>query len=230
MSIIVVGDIHGNIDLFVSKINQLVIDQNINIDAILQVGDFGIYTFDSPMQELEKKRFWREFGDFHAYMAGVKKFPWPVYFCHGNHEDFSILKKYTHYHEIVRNLFYMPSGSTQEAAGKKITFIGGNYSPSRWENGPTAALKSVKYLYPKDICKALTNGQNSTILIMHEPPFNVGGREVKCEVVEELVTKLQPVFCFNGHIHHYDETMIGQTKCISLDDIKSDKGWYYIIK
>ena len=228
--LLVVGDVHGNIDLFIEKVNQLSLDSGEPIDAVLQVGDFGVYTFDSPMEQLEKRKFWKEFGDFHAYMAGVKKFPWPVYFCHGNHEDFSILKKYTHFHEIVRNLFYMPSGSTQVAAGTTITFVGGNYSPSRWENGPTAALKSVKYLYPKDICKALTNSEKSTILIVHESPFNVGGREVGCPVIRDLVERMQPEFCFNGHIHHYDETTIGRTKCVSLDDIKSEEGWYYIVR
>jgi len=69
------------------------------------------------------------------------------------------------------------------------------------------------------------------VLVSHTPPFNTatdligGGVHVGSTAIREFIEKIQPDFCFTGHIHESrGEDRIGRTLILNPGMLK-DKGW-----
>lgn len=104
MAIGFVGDIHGQVDALRAIVDECA--KRPEIKAVIQVGDLGWY------QHLIHK--WR-----------AQRWDLPVYWIHGNHEEFPLLRGITEVTEVCPNLFYVPNGTVLELDGRKIAFCGG---------------------------------------------------------------------------------------------------------
>ena len=228
MSIIaIVGDIHGKIDIMLEKVFLQ------DVDLIIQVGDFG--TFISKENLDRGSRRHNGIGDFVEYYTGKKKFPVPVYFINGNHEDFNIIEKICA--QPIPNLNYMKNGMVYDIDGVRFGAIGGNYSPTRFKlDKKHKKLQGVrrKHFNYQDI-ENLKQIKNIDVIIAHECPLDVGliskfdKKECGSKEIRELIEEIQPKYYFHGHYHRFNETKINKSKVIGLGIIEGKSQSIYIL-
>jgi predicted phosphodiesterase len=177
MRYLVAGDAHGCwYDL------QVVIQQAIrkyNIDACIQVGDFGFYVlvFDKN-QNL--------------------KFNVPVYAIDGNHEQHwwlkeSLAKGAGPIWKEKHNLEYVPRGTVWEVDGCKFGFFGGAMNVDRRQEGSS---KNRTTNYPlrvevKEAIKTFNDFGQLDFLITHSCPHSIGvgmeGKSIFLETIERYI-------------------------------------------
>lgn len=152
MTVVLLGDIHG-----VTKVLEAV-DRFASTDpkivAGIQVGDLGWYEQTVPL--------------FHSLNL---KLPW--YWIDGNHEDFSLFRKYEVVTEVAPNLFYVPRGTVMEVGGMKIGFLGGASSVDKQARLRLGWHWSAdENITDEDIAKF--DGVDSVdLLITHCPPQSI---------------------------------------------------------
>lgn len=122
MSIIYLGDMHGRLD-DISRIYQKAEDTN--IDAIIQVGDFGVFLpGNCTLYRWIEKR------------ARQKKWTVPWYICFGNHDNWNLYyelfkdKEEQDFVEIIPDsgIFLVKRGGLVEINNIKHLFLGGALS------------------------------------------------------------------------------------------------------
>ena len=197
-SLALLGDIHGNIP-FLSELTQKLEG---SVEAVVQVGDFGI----SPTEvDVWKKEKW--------------SFKVPVYFIKGNHEFFDVFDHLKVVTEILPNCFYVPQGAVLELAGKRMAFLGGAKSIDAAYN---AYWDEREAILPTDVLTLYDNVFKEIrpidILVTHVPPhsvikanFNDRGKlafgvgldweDPNGKVVEEVWKKLGRPMMICGHMH-----------------------------
>jgi len=215
--IAIIGDTHGKIDRMIEKASAA--------DLIIQVGDFG--TFISPERMDKATRKHDGLGDLFDYYEGRKRFPFPVYFVKGNHEDFEILEEIKR--GVIPNLHYMENGNVYTVGGLMVGALGGNYSPARhWLDREHHRLRGRKrkHFNHQDV-SALRN-LKLDVIIAHDAPQGIGlssryGGEPGSLEITELIEETQPEYYFFGHYHRYHEAKIGMTRviCLGILDGKS---------
>ena len=220
-----VGDLHGKIDLMLEK--------TIDADIIIQLGDFGTFIDESRMDRATRKH--EGIGDFIDYFDGKKKFPKPVYFIHGNHDDFDVIDEIKY--DPVDNLTYLENGKVYEIAGFRIGAVGGNYSEVRFplpKEHPKLQGKRRKHFNHQDISSFL--GQyRIDIFVTHDAPREAGliGRNKQpagSPFLDTLIYRHMPDFYFHGHYHRFNTKQIGSTKLIGLDKIDGKQQSVYILE
>ena len=101
----ILGDTHGDW----SRLNNLINTEQPTY--IIQCGDFG---------------YWPHFPSFD--LNKIKTQDTKIFWCDGNHEDFSSLGKLSNNQEpkeLIKNIFYMPRGSVLSIDSLRFLFIGG---------------------------------------------------------------------------------------------------------
>ena len=176
-NLLIVGDVHTDL----KGLYDLVCDtvKTEKIDAVLQVGDFELYQSDTAMEQeqkylvkLKKERASRRLKN--SLLAGTApKFPVPVFYIKGNHEDFDNLgSKY-----LKRiNIHYIPQGYIMEIGGRVVAGIGGIHSSSK-KYRTTEALEGYdrRFYTKEDIGHLLKNplSNDVEILITHQAAADV---------------------------------------------------------
>ena len=158
MNILLLGDTHGN---------WFWMDQNIkyaktfvDIDLVIQLGDFGCY--HSNIKELVNN--YKKFTDC------------PIYFIDGNHEDHFYLRyecDLTHMND--RCIFYQPRGSIIELDGRTIGFMGGAFNVDR----PQEILEDMANFPTNNEIEKFSNTLNdlnkpTDLLVTHGCPGGIG--------------------------------------------------------
>lgn len=225
--IAIVGDVHGKIDLMIEKSLEL------NVDAIMQVGDFGTFISEEKMDRAARKH--DGVGNFVEYYNGAKKFPVPIYFIKGNHDDFNVLEEIKS--RKIKNLNFMENGLAYNVCGRFFGSLGGNYSRTRYQfNHKDSQLhgKRRKHFNHQDV-EALEKFSNIYAIIAHDCPNDVGIKnkfdESDCgsPEVRALIEKIKPRFYFHGHHHCYTETLIGNTRVIGLGILGGETQQIYML-
>lgn len=116
-----VGDTHGGIQAMYDWLWDWMERTKQGIDAVVQVGDFGIFLDPDPRNQ-----------DFFDYWMGNKKIPIRTWVCPGNHEDHAVIKMWEKQPDRIPNLHLMPDGGVTEIKGLKIASVWGNFSPKSW--------------------------------------------------------------------------------------------------
>lgn len=109
------GDVHGNWQSLFMAMDYAM--NNIGIDAVFQVGDFGFYPGAIKTLIHLKKPY--EFDKI------------PIHFIDGNHEDHKYLFEANKKNLEENNIFFHPRGSIWEVDGKKIGCMGGAFNVDR---------------------------------------------------------------------------------------------------
>lgn len=196
MKIAFLGDIHSHFDLIHEFIKK-----NPYIEAVVQVGDLGAYySEEAANQSNDLKRF----GDvIRKTIKSKKRFSKPVYFCKGNNEDWPFLDNNC----LKRlNLHYVPNGQVIKLGESNIGFIGGVFSPNKFDRPSSSLMGREKRFFVKEEKEALENhSEVIDILVSHIgaarwlPNHLEGG----IHKLSDLVVKVKPKWYIHGH-HHYN--------------------------
>lgn len=155
------GDTHGNINLMYAMALAWQKRTGLELDLIVQVGDFGFWLSEDTVDTMTRKHKERSnekraqakletqsiCGDYPEYILGEQTVPIKTLVLRGNHEDQEYLmqleRKLEHDHpedyltrtiEVVPNMFYLPDGHVVDIDGVKFGGLGGNFSIKTWEN------------------------------------------------------------------------------------------------
>lgn len=204
MSIVVLGDVHGDTDSMTKVLkNILTAFQNRPLTAVIQVGDFGLF----PKNEDKFRDLFRR---------------WPLtipfYFIDGNHDD---CERWSAYDKVTRvfhdcSLFYVPRGSVLGLGGKTFAFMGGAASPDYQERILQGWFWTEKEkISDLDVKRLQCNlvGETPDYFITHTPPIDrvVSGElgspkyrgffDPSALIVEECWIKMKCPKLIAGHMH-----------------------------
>lgn len=206
----IIGDIHGNFGILARLVAQL--DPNF---TVMQVGDFGFWPY-TRQQYVVPDRLIRFVDGNHDHIPGLMAgaCDWP-------------------------NAEYMPRGTVQRVAGKRILFLGGAKSPDRsWRPAQQGrhAWFTQEIISQSEIELALTNAAGGVdLMITHSPPdwlirkhfspmgllnFGIDPREWKdqsAEAVEYVWRELgqPPLYC--GHMHR--SVVDGNCRILDINEV-----------
>ncbi|MHB1661261.1 MAG: metallophosphoesterase family protein [bacterium] len=226
MNICVAGDVHGRIDKFYGSIKDFESELKINFDVVLQVGDFGIWIDEKYHDGITKIH--NGTGDFPIWYSEKRTVPVKTYFVSGNNEDFNFLNavKLSGNLEILKNLFYIPNGTTAKIEIEKensterliVAGIGGKYDPEHVEYRESdrhyTQCEIDNLAWYADENKRNKDGEID-IFISHDAPEGVliedNDKNIyypKAIGLRELILKIKPKMVFFGHHHGVCESGI----------------------
>jgi Icc-related predicted phosphoesterase len=145
------GDIHGDHEAFQAVLDEVV---KFEFTALIQVGDFGWYKNTIP--------------HFRAM-----KFPIPVYFIDGNHEEFPLLRGITDVTEMSENLFFVPRGTVLMLDDRKVAFMGGAASVDKDIRLSLGASWYDDENIRNEEIRRLDGVEGVDILVTHAPPQSI---------------------------------------------------------
>jgi predicted phosphodiesterase len=218
MIILFIGDLHGKLDMMEDTIRQ-----NMDVDFVLQVGDFGAFFDDGKGSGIPLHR--RCQSDFPKYISECTGFSKPVFFIKGNHEDFTYLDSLEQKSSqsepiyIVNNLYYIPNGRVITLHGIKIAAIGGNYSPVCFYNPKSGGKRKHFDIHEFE---KIIDVKNIDIFLTHDAGLDMVSGKRFSNLSKELLDfgiKLKPKYWVHGHFHKYYEKIIDNIKIVGLGKI-----------
>jgi Icc-related predicted phosphoesterase len=229
--IIAVGDLHGDW----GSINSLI--QKKKPDMILQCGDFGwwpIAEVNVPIMYSTKKR-WK--------LKGIKPHETKVYFCDGNHEQFSELPQ-NGIRELYKNVFHVGRGNTITLPdGRVVLFIGGASSVDKGNRTAGVDWFPEEDIKMSEFDLALSH-ERVDIIISHTCPIEFepikgfihhGNMSIKYKDVNRfalgtILRKYEPKKWFFGHWHTFATGTYKRTNWTCLDYPKHLNRWWIPVK
>ena len=219
MKILVLGDVHGCwADLNITIVRAL--EQCPDIDAMVQVGDFG-YAWPGTKPFAFSKSFMDQ-------SCIDKASAIPFYWLDGNHENHNQLD--ADGGAWQPGMTYQPRGSIREFGDKRAMFFGGASSIDkeyRIQDKSWWPQESITY---GQILKAMETEGPIDIMFTHEHPlsFPYGsytkefGRADK-QALDALREKFRPKWWFFGHHHDFQEGETSGTRWMCAPIIESRK-------
>lgn len=186
LQIAFVGDVHGSIKSMYEYLEGYQKRVGIKLDAVIQVGDFGVFfpDYDSLKTSIQLAGFEIR-TDFPRYWSGQWKIPIPTWFCPGNHEDFGALMMLM-CHDPIPNLHVLEDGIVTDVLGMGVGAIWGNYSPRSYDD-PSRVIearrdvldaktglcsKRAMHIY-RPAVEALARAGTFDIFITHDAPYRM---------------------------------------------------------
>lgn len=200
--ILLAGDTHENINAINRIIKKLAL-QGVEVNAVIQVGDFG---------------FWAEGGEWKGFLKGVFKFRKPTYVVHGNHDDPACVEPMMGRtpQKNIHNFRMFYPGEILEICGLKVMGVGG-----------AKTVDEHKIFHPfdpqiyKDVLERWWWAEEPRIdlLVTHEAPagtgmlgdiymsqkYNLNILDVGEPLLTELWEYVRPAWQINGHHHKIHE-------------------------
>ncbi len=228
-SIAILGDLHGHYTLAFTLLKRWEKETGKTLDAILQVGDMGIFPFPYARIDETTKRFAEQDPDeisFQDYFNGTGDavlffeqgvFDKPLYFIRGNHEDFEFLANAENSMGVVgvdhyRRFFYLADGAMTEVETNAGVLRVGGLGGLEQRNE-----KQEPWHFANNAYKRALALSDIDILLTHEPPADDKGSEK----VRDLIRQVQPTYHFCGHIHEQGRqlTAYGRTQSYLLNEV-----------
>jgi len=220
-----IGDIHGSMESFYTKINLFEIKNEI----LIQLGDFGI-GFKGVESKLE---------NLNKLLVTTNNF---LYVCRGNHDcpyyfDEGVVCDYS-------NIKFVPDYTVLELQGKKVLFLGGSISIDRkirtigisWWPGEKVKFELIKLSDDIDIIVSHIapldfppHGFNSLVLsyALKDPTLTqelIIERKNLQTILQKIKinNKEKKLFWFYGHYH---TSLSGKVKRVNYRCLNCDE-WY----
>ena len=247
------GDTHGHIHKMYQKLLNWEARTGLELDAVVQVGDFGIFN---------------QVGDFSEYWKGQLRAPIPTYVIVGNHEDYSLINQWLQEPDKMPDLYLIPDGGivTLNKNGTdeeqvSIAGVWGNYSPRSWEdpervhfNRKTNASPRIAAHIDRDAVERLLKIQSTVdVLVTHdsaqrtlptkfllamEPLIQkLLGLEKNeqpggCPGFDQLLLHFKPKRYFFGHLHYGSHHISETTKsiCLQAIDYAKHEEWFCVVQ
>lgn len=216
--LLILGDTHGSTN---AMLDAFIFAAQHDVDAIVQVGDFGYWP------QLGGERF------LHQTAKWAGEYNTPVYWVDGNHEDFATLyERYGQDHlspvQVKPLVYWLPRGVLLDWEGVRILAMGGAASIDRqwrvlghsWFHEEMISDEDVEKTAPADI------------VISHDAPINpleAGGyrfiidenSEFCRQQMRRVVSIAQPELVLHGHYHMYSDNQHlhrgGYTRVVGLE-------------
>jgi predicted phosphodiesterase len=211
MKILVAGDIHGRINFLENLVFQT------NADAVFQVGDLGFYPNYDSLDITSKRHFRNDSGqsEIFSFIDGRKKFPVPLFFVRGNHDDYSLLGDEVP--PFPHNFFLLSSG-IHSVIGLRVASLGGIYY---WGHN-SEKRRLAKYTQPDEMA-LITGDETVDVLLCHDSPYCHVFKDTRrygSPYVSRLTSNLSPSFLFYGHYDVLAEPyIIGSTQVYPMTTV-----------
>lgn len=145
--ILLLSDLHCRFDLIHTQLEHAQRRCGAELEAVLLLGDVGLF-------EPFLTRFFRR---------QQHRFPCPVYFVEGNHEDFNALPRLAQKYADVWT--HLPRGSVHQIGGRRFLALGG----AAYMDALATPIGSV--IEPRDIEQCLSHPPHAAdIVISHDCP------------------------------------------------------------
>jgi predicted phosphodiesterase len=235
MRIAFLGDTHGNwghIKRFYEYLS--VTDLLDDIDAVVQVGDFGFW---------EHKQHGVEFLDCVDRIAANRGVP--LYWIDGNHENFELLyenyvqEKWDEFIPIRDNVIYIPRGKTWEWDGVKFMAFGGAYSVDKSARTPYISWWPHETPTMVEVDRAAANGTVDVLIthdVCHLSNINlvmglsrIDACEASRDMLDIVAANARPRIIIHGHYHYPIRQIVGapwgDVDIIGLDSDYTAQKW-----
>ena len=225
-----------------------------NIDKVMIVGDcHGQWHELNNLIEKEKPEIILACGDFGIWPAFMKYAlskinvaSTKIYFCDGNHEDHDFLENFLNEwnggdhskpHEIHKNIFYCPRGSTLDLPdGRVVLFMGGAYSIDKarrtpgfdWFPQETLKPQDMEHLPDKKIDILISHTCAKSNLSEMLGVNSLKGIDISNEVLERVVEQYSPKLWFFGHWHYFKAGWMNLTKWTALAGAGQNGFWIWL--
>lgn len=212
--LLLAGDTHGDL----SQIRYLLkMAAEMQIDRIVQVGDFGYWPHMAPFHERV---------DGLASAEGVE-----FYWLDGNHENFDALEQAVDFdatepQAMGESLWYLPRGSTWQWGGCRFMALGGAYSIDKDYRTEGRSWWRQEMLTHAQVYRALDRGPVDVLLTHDAPegacpiitPLYKGDEESRGNrlAVTAVMEAVQPRLLVHGHYHHRYSAKQGRTQIEGL--------------
>jgi Icc-related predicted phosphoesterase len=234
--ILLIGDTHGN----TAWAREMVaLAQALKADAIVQLGDFGIWPGPGGDKFLRKLNKYLDEADLN------------LYFVDGNHEDFPKLEKLRggqegiaplvlqgFEHPVPARIHHIPRGHVWEWGGVAFMGVGGAVSIDRQWRIPGKSWWPEETLTPAQEEYALEQAaQHIDVLVSHDCPtyvpmtglVNDPNSHWHRQIITGIAKVAAPRLWFHGHMHHYMEYKFGygdeETQVYGLDCDATRDSW-----
>lgn len=238
------GDIHGNIDKMYRLLLEWEARTDLTLDAVVSVGDFGIF---------------ENIGDFPEYWKGRSRAPISTYVIVGNHENYELIRRWQRDPLFVANIQLIPDGEAVDVTGIRVGGVWGNYSPRSWNDPKRVAFhraggnsNRIAAHIDKNACWKLCAAGYLNVLVTHDSAqatlpaefrrpmdpalkqlLGLGKNEEAggCPGFDTLLEKFQPPRYFFGHLHVRHDMQMGPTKvtCLQAIDYARGNGWFEVV-
>lgn len=228
--ICIVGDIHGEIDLFVRKVKQVEIDHG-KIDLVLQVGDFGVFPIKENIDEKtishggskDFEKYYYDADNNYYYDTGNKFIiPWSTYIIEGNHDDHKFLRTINTNQEIFKNLRFIKNGEVAEIQlgynTLRVGALGKVFSPVSYkmpiDEYRACKGKPMSHIHKSEVDGLINNDLGMDILLIHDFPVSGMSDEVKnshrmwpkedkefLDGLTGIIEEQRPEMVIGGHYH-----------------------------
>lgn len=240
------GDTHGHLRLMVQLCRLWQMKSGQRLDAAFVCGDLGYFPDPNNLDKATKR-----FSKSDPEELGFWYFTWPrpllsdpklerillghddghgnvtcpIYWVHGNHEDFQSLaaavgSANSQTVDSFGRLHWLRPGVVHQISGLSIATLGG--APESVDASPDDGGQSEPLKWVGARAAGKLAGQSIDILITHGAPTGLGGASERwgSERIRQVIESSQP--SFNFYAHHKEEippVSIGRTKCVWLNDV-----------
>lgn len=237
--IAVLGDLHGHYVLAATLLNHWERETGKTLDAVLQVGDMGIFPLpylridettkrfaERDPDEISFQQFYEGTGDAQLLFGGTQPhFDKNILFIRGNHEDFDFLAQHEGPESVCAvdaygKFHYLKDGAETSIETEKngpiiIAGLGGLEQTSEQREPWHFSTGAYKRIMAKE---------GIDILLTHHPPLD-GSSERGSQKVKEIIEILQPTYHFCGHYHDPGQRLFirGKTQSYLLNEVNFRK-------
>ena len=223
------GDIHGAIDELYRQVLAFEFELGQRFAAVLHVGDFGIWP-DAERIDRASRRHGGA-GDYPRWLKENRTAPRRTIFIPGNHEDFEYLAPHSQPTELLKDLWYLPSGSStvlETDAGRiRIGGVGGCYGAEDYPKAISRLSGKERRHYTREhIARLISRSTRGRldVLMIHDAPtgvliprLNNRGMLSEAQGLSDLIGALRPRVCLFGHHHARFNAQVHGVNCVGLN-------------
>jgi hypothetical protein len=241
-SLIFVGDVHGQLTKLYESVMYCMERFNLKFDGIVQVGDLGVF---------------RKGTDWSTMWHNRVPAPIPTWVIMGNHEEPGMIREWQVDPDRIQGMHLLPDGEITNVLGLNIGAVWGNYSPISWlnpsrvhENRQSGGSERIAMHVDRlAVERLITSKTPMDVFVTHDSatstlPLQFRGKTMDpaikgllgltsneeaggCQGFSEVLKLHKPDRYFFGHLHCFDEGIVGRTRYTCLNALGYDGGpWY----
>lgn len=209
------GDVHGRMHQMQEQLLQVEQCTGLQIDLVLQVGDFQPIRNEHDLASLKVPSKYRSMGDFPDFYQGASRFNWPVWFIGGNHEPVTLLDQHPEGAELVANCHYLGRVGQLQWQGLTIAGLSGIYQEETSRCARAGTEKTVEeprartLTFSNHDIDRLISLPRPDILLLHDWPACLACPDQQgrfssrgCDISRTVVELLEPQLVLCGHQHY----------------------------